>query len=250
MLSKANAEKLVFGGIYTANPADLAAYEHINTDSPWDQRYRYWVPVRILNEKTKEHKFYMVNCYQIDSSCYVPEKATRFENLVKRYTEGFFVDGSSVLNKTWNYYYKSGTLLTDYNLNCFKFVADLHDYRYVSERDSENYLESNVLRHVQLFREHNYPNGIVLVRKDAKESAARQIEAMINDAMRYAEAPRVSIADLEKLRNMISEAEKSDQTFNVAKTMAAVTYLEELAELQTRFEPVRRWYLEICCSEE
>ena len=64
MLSKENIEKIVWGGLYTADPESLASYEKVNKQNPWDQRYDHWIPVHLA--RNGEDQYYMINTYQID----------------------------------------------------------------------------------------------------------------------------------------------------------------------------------------
>ena len=244
MLSESNIAKIVFGGIYTANPIDLFGEEHINDSNPWDQRYKYWIPV-CVPQKNGTKEYYMINCYQIDW-IYGHTRSEELENIIGRFAIEYKEDGSNALHKTYNYYYRSGTKLTDYNLYLFKLVANLHDYEYISDREAENYDPADLLENVMLYREHAYPNGITLVKKGARKSMTRQIDAMIADAMHWASEPRVSNADIKRLKEMILSAEENHQPFNVQKARAAVTYLEGLAELQNKFEPISEWYRKMC----
>ena len=47
----------------------------------------------------------------------------------------------------------------------------MHDYKLTNEEESREYNEKDVLHRIRLYNEHSYPNGIVIVKKDAKINA-------------------------------------------------------------------------------
>ena len=247
-LSKENAEKIVWGGIYTTSPRRLSDYEHINPDNCWEQRYQYWIPVCVPKEDGPT--YYMVNCYQINSGGrYDSNPEKRFRNTVSKMAEDYKADGSDVIRHTYDYYYRSGTILSDANFNLFTLVADLNDYRYINRRDSFDYLEGDVLDGVMLYREHAYPNGICVVRKDAEKNYARMIDAAIEEEMKWAKAPSVMPGSTDRVSRLVEKAEKAGAEFNVKKARAFMTYMSELEALQKKFAPIIEWYNKIQFEE-
>lgn len=240
MLSKENAEKLVFGGIYTADPKTLLRYESVNIQDPWDQRYKHWIPIYFTDGDGTGH-YAMVNCYQVERLAYGNTKAEDFDLNLKK-LEGLSNDGSGVYYQTHNYYYRSATILSDESIELFRLVADLHDYRWISARDAGNYNEEDVLRNIRLYSEHAYPDGICLVKKDAQEVMSRKIDSLIEDLKNSCGTPFVPSWKKKELLDLIDEAEIKHLPFDIKKARAFVVYIERLEQIQKEYNEIYDWY--------
>lgn len=159
-------DKVVFGGVYKAYPADVAGVsDRIDWRDPYNQHYGIFIPV--YNEKTD--KVHMVDTYKIQN-LYGP-----IDKLVEKF-EAFKESGSYVISKAYfDYYYNTSPELTDYNFNKFEFLGDLNDYTESFEGSAQEYEKEDVLR-IKLAWERKYPNGDVLVRKGAKKSLRNTLQ--------------------------------------------------------------------------
>ena len=237
MLSEENRKSLVFGGIYTVdNPLDLAGFGgRTNTDHPWDQRYTYWVPVRV--EKDGKTEYYMVNTYQL--SAFGPRRSGDLE-AIREKLMSFEQDGSGALYGTSNYYYVGRTLLTDESIKLFRLVADLKDYRVVGDREASEYDEGDVIEHVKLFFEHAWPYGLTIVRKDASPSAEKQIRALIHDVTSRSSAPHLAYNADECLGKIRAIKAKFPDAINEKTIDALVSYIKALRKFEVEFEVINK----------
>lgn len=173
MLKQENIDKIIFGGIYKCtNKYPCNKYgDQLN-----DQKYYTWVPVyyEYKDWQEKEHKGYgMIDTYQIDRDVsYTNGKdidyknMTKLEIITKNLTELSKPNkGYWAKRKTGDYYYSAFCELTDSNFDDFELLADLHDYETTSK--PEYYNKEDTITNLQLYREHAYPYGISVVKKNA-----------------------------------------------------------------------------------
>lgn len=115
----------------------------------------------------------------------------------------------------FNYYYNNTVEVTTSNIDTFKLIADLREYKPVSDRYAENYLEKDVLRNVKLWWECKYPYGYTLVRKDAKEDISRKIDAKIHDIMSYIKFPKAGYKeDFKQLEQLVIIAKENNTDYD------------------------------------
>ena len=217
-------EKLIFGGIYEATTVVPDRYK----DSSNDQKYGYFVPVCVENNGVK--KYYMIDTYEIDSSYSYGKEKTRYDNIVEKFVSmSDSKIGYSVYHKAiFDYYYNNAVEVTTSNIDTFKLIADLREYRPISNRDAENYLEEDVLRNVMLWWECKYPSGYTLVRKDAKEDISRKIDAKIHDIVSYIEFPKAGYKeDFEQLEQLVSYAKENNTDYD-SKEVKNILEIREL----------------------
>jgi len=174
MLKEEYIDKIVFGGIYKCkNKYPCGKYG----DALNDQKYYTWVPVyyEYKDWQEKEHKGYgMIDTYQIDYDIASARdkdidytSMTKLEIITKNLTELSKPNkGYWAKRKTRDYYYSAFCELTDSNFKDFELIADLHDYEATSK--PEYYNKEDTITYLKLYREHAYPYGISIVKKDAK----------------------------------------------------------------------------------
>lgn len=204
-------EKLIFGGIYEATTVVPDRYK----DSWNVQKYGYFVPVCIESNGVK--RYYMIDTYEIDSSYSYGEERSRYNNIVNNLVsmKNPEIGKGAYHNAVCNHYYNNTVEINISNINTFKLIADLREYKPVSNRDSENYLEEDVLRYVKLWWECKYPYGYTLVRKDAKEDISRKIDAKINDIMSYIKFPKAGYGvDFKELEQLVSYAKENNINYD------------------------------------
>lgn len=204
-------DKLIFGGIYEATTVVPDRYK----DSLNDQKYGYFVPVCIENDGVK--KYYMIDTYEIDSNYSYGEERLRYNNIVNNLVSMKNPEiGKWAYHKAiYNHYYNNTVEITTSNIDTFKLIADLREYKPVSDRDSENYLEEDVLRYVKLWWECKYPYGYTLVRIDAKEDISRKIDAKIHDIISYIEFPKAGYeVDFKELERLVFFAKENNTDYD------------------------------------
>lgn len=204
-------EKLIFGGIYEATTVVPDRYR----DSLNVQKYGCFVPVCIENDGVK--RYYMIDTYEIDSSYSYGEERSRYNNIVNNLVsmKNPEIGKWAYHNAVYKHYYNNTVEINISNINTFKLIADLREYKPVSNRESENYLEEDVLRYVKLWCECKYPYGYTLVRKDAKEDISRKIDAKINDIMSYIKFPKAGYGgDFKELEQLVSYAKENNINYD------------------------------------
>ena len=217
-------DKLVFGGIYKATTVIPSRYR----DSLNDQKYGFFVPVCIESNGVK--RYYMIDTYEIDSSYSYGNEQTRYDTIVNKFINmknpkvGYNVYHYAV----FNYYYNNTVEVTTSNIDTFKLIADLREYRPISNRDAENYLEKDVLRNVMLWWECKYPSGYTLVRKEAKENFSRKIDAKIHDIMSYIKFPKAGYEDdFKELEQLVFFAKENNNDYD-SKEVKNILEIREL----------------------
>ena len=91
----------------------------------------------------------------------------------------------------------------------------MHDYKLTDEKESREYSEEDVLDYVRLYNEHNYPKGIVIVKKDAKINYQNKIEAKISDIKKWMSYPDpASDYEIEELLNIEKEAIENNAEYD------------------------------------
>ena len=124
----------------------------------------------------------------------------------------------------FHYYYSAIVKLTDENINIFKLKADLHDYRMSDEDECRNYNEEDVIRYLQLYNEHCYSSGgIIVVKKDAKINYKNKINAKANDILKGIHAPDSwSDYKIKELLEIEKEAIENNAEYNKKKLDATI----------------------------
>jgi hypothetical protein len=227
-------DKLIFGGLYRAK--DLTeAWKHTSHPdlSMNDQRYNFWIPIKFSGNKFVAPGYYMIDTYQVSS---FNSYRTSFKNTILPRLISFGEDGDSAYYGCGDFYYNSRVRLTDETFELFELVADLREYTEIPLEDSFRYAEADVLRHIKLYREHNYPSGICLVKKDAQFNMWNQVEVLCDKILENMTTPRVAFtatSTYETLMNLINTS-KSDG-YNKERVEALIKYYQCVSELQKEF---------------
>ena len=231
-LSQENINKLVFGGIYRADPKEVGIYCSKYNDRLNDQRYGWWIPAHAKDKNTGEDKYYMIDTYQISGDLYkkryANNKEERYNGLLngleslKNPDEG----GNWASGMPFNYYYSAIVKLTDNNINTFKLKADLHDYEMSNEDECRNYNEEDVIRYLQLYNEHCYSSGgIIVVKKNAETNYINKINAKISDILSHISTPsNWGNYEVDQLLKIEEEAIEKNAKYNKKKLDATVKY--------------------------
>lgn len=236
-LSKENIDKLIFGGIYKIDREDLRRWCPNQVEMLNDQNYGIWIPVHSINKEGKEH-YYMIDTYQVPYSCFEgvfsSDRNKRYEGLLEGLERcsdgehGFYVAGN-----TNNYFYSAIIEVTDANFHIFKLIADLHDYELSNDDECRKYNDEDVLHYIRLYNEHNYPSGIVLVKKGARINYQNKIDAKISDIRRWIERPR-SASDyyMQELLKIEKEAIDNNAEYNKQKLEEFIEYNKFIRNLE------------------
>ena len=219
MLSKENVDKLIFGGIYRIDYDDLKVWCPNQLERLNDQHYGTWIPVHSINKEGEEN-YYMIDTYQMSgdyfNNKYNNDKEKRYKSLLEGLEECSNGErGDYVARLPFNYYYSAIIKITDENFHIFKLIADLHDYKLTNEEESREYNEKDVLHRIRLYNEHSYPNGIVIVKKDAKINYQNKINAKISDIKKWMNYPDpASDYEIEELLNIEKEAIENNAEYD------------------------------------
>ena len=150
-----------------------------------DQSNGWWRPM------FAKDGIYMVDTYHIDQ-------------ISGDVLQKIITDAETEKDNTWpicradsEFYYTGAVKIADKNADgsytelhsammYFQLVCDLRKY-VITDKNPDMYLPEDVIRHVMLFREHGYPSGVTLLRKDAEPDPNRTAEALCRQAVKESE---------------------------------------------------------------
>ena len=229
--------EIIFGGLYRAKDLQKVWSHTSHPDlSMNDQRYNFWIPIKFSGNDYVKPGYYMVDTYQVSS---FNSYHTSFENTILPRLISFGEDGDSAYYHCSDFYYNSRVRLTDATFELFELVADLREYAEIKFEDSHKYAEADVLRYIKLYREHNYPSGICLVKKDAKFNIWNQIEVLCDNIIGNITTPRIAFSaasNYETLMNLIDSSNSYDsETYNKERVDALIKFYQCMTELQNEF---------------
>lgn len=205
-------DKIVFGGLYGVLSG---AWERKGI--PNDQAYWFAVPV-----PDDDGNIWMQDTYQLEPWSGVHNNKTdnAIEGITNTYIPGY--NGYILKKARANYYFHNQRKIsTESDLEYFKFICYLGDYKYISKEDAKDYEEKDLVRNVKLYNEHGYsmrygPIGVTIVRKDAAKSKKKIFEHALEDAYESISYPRsVSLYKMNCLDDAYSKIENpSDEIKN------------------------------------
>lgn len=232
MLSEEKAKKIVWGGLYTCEERLHSGALHTHYGNG-DQRYRYWVPCYRAENEYHPAGYFMINLYQVESIY------GGYEKILDRFVNKFRTNGSGAVSATGNYYYNAAAVLDDSTFNLFKLEYDLKDYKPISARDIAKYRSEDVIEDIKLYREHNYPNGICLVKKDATEDIWLRTNYEIDRFFDYKDwADHMSAHSEEEIQAFIRTRDQllaSGRPFNVELMDLAIEKAKLIAEIAENY---------------
>lgn len=205
--------EVVIGGLYKAESA------HVSGARNPSHEQSNGLFIACSEEPTG--KIWMLDTYKLKSNTFASSQDFPFTDLGRsqRFIDGVGESGAKVSQWTvrqaiYDGYYSSTAELTPYNVRCFEFLGYLPDYRAVSEREAANYADEDLLHRVKLWREHAYPKGIELVRKDAKTDSRRILDAFIADLREQMNPPSIyfDFATIEKAAENVPGCELEIET--------------------------------------
>ena len=227
-------DKIIFGGLYRAKDLikvwNHTSYSDLRLN---DQRYNFWIPIKFSGNDYVKPGYYMIDTYQVSS---FNSYHTSFTNTILPRLISFGENGDSAYYNCGNFYYNSRVRLTDETFELFELIADLREYTEVKFEDSLRYAETDILRHIKLYHEHNYPNGICLVKKDAQFNMWNQVEVLCDKILENITTPGVTFTATsiyETLMNLINTS-KSD-IYNKERVDALIKFYHCVTELQKEF---------------
>lgn len=208
MLSEETLKKIKFGTVYTADPSAVKIYYPNYVNILNDQRYGFWIPAHY--KKDDNDAYYMIDTYQIKrelyEDIYTYDKEKYMQSLLNglRRLKDPEDGGNYACKMPYDYFYSAIIKITDENINIFKEVCDLKEYRLSDQDECRYFDEKDVVKYLKLFNEHKYPMGITIVRKDAKYNYNNLIEAKLYDIIKDTQKPNYSsdyyINDLKRIQ--------------------------------------------------
>ena len=169
--------KIIFGAVYRRR----------NCDNRNDQHYYCYIPVAI-KDKNGTLSYRMVDTYE------TPRPSSRV-NETEYETKIRFLEQANCGETSWsifygssNYYYQNHYSLNSLELdeNEWEMIADLHEYKIVSDDEAREYLEEDLLMCIPLWHEDSFrwSNGCVgrcFVKKDAKKDGWKIYSKCLDD---------------------------------------------------------------------
>ena len=178
-----NIKDLEVGLYFTLPEENLAKTReygnNFNDRFPYDQRYTYYTAVKYQEE------WYMVNTYQL------PSFHVKYEKNIEQYIKKMEDSQSSFWAGPYNYYYSCQIKLDQEILDLFDFAFDIRDCKVLEREEAENYKRKDLIE-IQLYWEHNYPNGIILTKKDIYPDTRMQQMKILNDLSNSMKVPYFS----------------------------------------------------------
>lgn len=143
-----------------------------------DQTQGWWLP---FFDENKD--LYLVDTYHI-STGYFPHKTDDFIQAFVKNNEEQKSCKWIIQKANYDYYYSGSVKVSDALESYFEEVCDLRDMCKCQGNPNE-YLEKDIVRNVQFWFEHGYPDGITLRRKDAKLNMERMAITRIEKAVHH-----------------------------------------------------------------
>lgn len=237
MLSKKNIKKIIFGGVYTITDEEASKYCKCYMNRLNDQKYGWWIPTH--SRYKDEDKYFMIDTYEIDrylfDNPYTYDKEEYMQQLVAglKSTQDPDNKGNYVAKMPYNYYYANIIQVTDENIDKFKLACNLEDYRLSDTDDCRYYNDDDVIKYLKLYNEHYYPDGIMVVKKDAKYNYDKFLNAKMDDILKYIQRPNYcndyyikDVIEIEK------DAIKNNANYNKQKLDKILAYNEFMKKLR------------------
>ena len=174
-----------------------------------DQTQDWWLP--FYDENGNIH---MVDTYHIELRS-TKEGQTILDRIVK--------DASEKTNNSWlifransQYFYGGSVKITEETEKYFEEVCDLREFE-ISRVNANDYSREDFVDGVQLYFEHAYPNGVLLLRKNAKKDFNREAQNFINIKERRCSDSIIGEIDIKDVDEFIKRVEKEDSNNNELK---------------------------------
>ena len=197
-------EKIKYGSLYRENEKLKnflpSYYNGLN-----DQKYHLWIPIRIKTDMLDT--VYMIDTYQA-----YPVYGN-YDEIIKKLKEyGEPRDNSWYIKQT--YYYNAKVELNENTMQAFDFYIDLDDYRVLKRDEEDVYKDEDIVKGIKLYFEHNYPNGLNLVKKNAKIDYEYKLGKLFNRMIYNELCPpyisNYSLLEINKLSNKVKDTKKID----------------------------------------
>lgn len=196
--------KVKWGAMYTFPLNELRFWEdRFNSEYPHDQHYFQYVPVYI----PESDKVWMIDTYHIKNEHRIVKDDVEF--YLNKFANDFRKDGSYALSHARCEYYYSGCFeLSEQRLEQAKIICDLHDYTEIEDyRSMDEYNMEDVIRHARFSHEYKYPDGITLIKKDAKKRPEKVLKHKLKKLIGEQRFPWTSALldmELEKIKSELN----------------------------------------------
>lgn len=107
------------------------------------------------------------------------------------------------------YYYGGSVKITEETEKYFEEVCDLRDFE-ISKADANDYSKKDFVDGVQLYFEHAYPRGVLLLRKNTKKDFNREVQNFIRIKERNCSDSFVGQSDIKDVDEFIERIKKED----------------------------------------
>lgn len=149
----------------------------------------------------------MVDTYHIEFRS-TKEGQTILDKIVEEASEK--TDNSWLIFRANSQYYYGGSIkITEDTEKYFEEVCDLRDFE-ISKADANDYSKKDFVDGVQLYFEHAYPNGVLLLRKNARKDFNREVQNFIRIKERNCSDSFVGQRDVKDVDEFIKRIKKED----------------------------------------
>lgn len=217
--------EIIYGGIYRANQQALSFSDLPNyTNRLNDQKYNYWIPIRVKSENLDKDCIYMIDTYQFD----MPYNCRKDYNKMVEYLQSLAEDkdGNNYYKarKAYDYYYSALVKLNDINIKHFTLLVDLSEWTKSTGMEIRYYNNDDTYSYLMLWKYHNSGSGMFIKKKNAKLSYDLKIDSMCNDILYNYSMPIIYDNEVRRVLEVEKEAIKNNAEYNVNK----VKYLLEV----------------------
>lgn len=233
-----NKDEIIFGAVYTENKA-LRFYLPRYYESLNDQKYHYWLPVRVVKEGVDD--VYMVDTYQFKVRC---EDQRTWRSIISYLKSlGEPKDNRWEMYKNNSYYYTAIVKLDNCSIEAFDLVANLEDYKVVSDDEYRYYEKEDKVYGVKLWNYHNSGKGINIVKNDAKLNYKYKLDNLVYDMFNDIRTPYLWGSTFNKLidfeKDLMKDKDDYDKKpFNLMKELNA--YIENVSkEFDAKISEIR-----------
>lgn len=222
-------KEIKYGALYKENEK-LKNYLPLYYNSSNNQKYHLWIPIRVKTDKIDT--VYMIDTYQTYAVYGDYEKQLA---QLKMYGEA--KDNRWYANQPYYYPYSAIVELDEHTMQAFDLFIDLDDYRVMERGEEYNYKSEDIVKDIQFNNEYAHPEGLTLVRKDAKIDYEHKLDALfqkiIHEELHSPYISNYSLPKINELSGKVKDTKKIDivNKLNKKLIMLVKDYREYYNEL-------------------
>lgn len=203
-----------------------------------DQTQYWWLPFY-----DKNGNIHMVDTYHIELRS-TKEGQTILDKILEEASEK--TDNSWLIFRANSQYFYGGSVkITEETEKYFEEVCDLREFE-ISRAGANDYSRKDFVNDVQLYFEHAYPNGVLLLRKNAKKDFNREIQNFINIEERRCRDSIVGEIDIKDVDEFIERVNEEDSNNKKLKERLLLLrkFIQDNIKLKEKKQKIFRAYFD------